>query len=142
MAHSLTIKRVLDATPEQVFKAWTDPSQMKKWLSPENLTVRDAVSENKVGGKYEVAMYDETKDQVHKAVGEFKTYEPNKSFSVTWNWEGLEAPETLLSIELTPRGESETEITLTHSGFPVQAAADEHKKGWESTLNNFEKNFK
>lgn len=80
--------------------------------------------------------------EVHTAVREFKSFDPNKSFSVSWNREGMEAPETLLSVELKSVDDSKTEITLTHSGFPVQEAADEYEKGWESTLNNFEKKFK
>ena len=141
MAHKLSIKRVLNASPEEVFAAWTDPQKMKKWLSPENLIVKDAMSENKIGGKYEVAMFDEEKNETHKAVGEIKTYEPNSKLSVSWNWEGMEAPETLLTIELNEVEDGKTEIVLTHSGFPVEEAADEHKKGWESALNNFEKKF-
>jgi len=141
MAHSLTIKRVLKATPEEIFSAWTEHEKMKKWLSPEVLSVESARSDNKVGGEYVIAMKDGEKNEVHTAIGVFKTYEPNRSFAVTWNWEGMEPPETLLTIELKPVSETETEITLTHSGFPVAEAADEHKNGWESTLNNFEKAF-
>ena len=139
--NSLTIKRVLKATQQEVFDAWTNPDKMRMWLSPENLTVKDATSENKVGGAYMVAMHDATKDQIHKATGVFKSFEEGKSFSATWNWEGMNG-ETLLSIDLKPVSDTQTEITLTHSGFPVQEAADEHEKGWESTLNNFEKHFK
>jgi uncharacterized protein YndB with AHSA1/START domain len=139
MSHKLEIKRILDASPEEVFAAWTDPEKMKKWLSPENLTVKNAKSENKVGGEYVVAMHDAQKDEIHMAVGEFKTYEQDRSFSVSWVWKGMEMSETLLSIQLNEVEDGKTEITLTHSGFPVQDAADEHAKGWESTLNNFEK---
>jgi uncharacterized protein YndB with AHSA1/START domain len=30
----LTLNRIIDAPPELVFKAWTDPAMLKQWFAP------------------------------------------------------------------------------------------------------------
>ena len=44
-ATSLTLTRVIRADREAVFRAWTDPAEMKKWFCPEGGTVDVAESD-------------------------------------------------------------------------------------------------
>lgn len=36
--NELIIERIFDAPVEKVWKAWSDPAEMKKWWGPENFT--------------------------------------------------------------------------------------------------------
>ena len=53
---TLVIDRVLNATPERVFAAWTDTAQLAQWYGPEGMTCE--VFENDVtpGGQYALVM--------------------------------------------------------------------------------------
>ena len=46
---------------------------------------------------------------------------------------GTEGAETVLRIELVPKGEA-TEVRLTHSGFVTEKARDAHKENWPLAL--------
>ena len=48
---SLTLKRRLDATPEKVFAAWTDPEKIVKWFGPDSGPVHQAEADVRVGGR-------------------------------------------------------------------------------------------
>ena len=54
--YTLSIKRTIQAPAEKVFQAWANAEMAKNWLSPENMTVPEAVIEPKVGGVYRIVM--------------------------------------------------------------------------------------
>jgi len=65
----------------------------------------------------------------HIVSGTYREVEPNQRLVFTWAWEGVESPETLVSVELRPQG-ADTELVLTHEGFPNVAFRDQHLHGW------------
>ena len=131
---TLRLTRVIPATPEEVFRAWTDADEMKEWYCPEGGTVAEAESDPTVGGRYKVAM--KMPDGVHVAYGVYREIDPPRRIAFTWQWEGGDGPkegETLVTIELRPKGEA-TELVLTHEGFATADARDGHEQGWASAL--------
>ena len=138
--YTLSIKRTIQAPAEKVFQAWANAEMAKNWLSPENMTVPEAVIEPKVGGVYRIVMQAPDGNK-HTANGVIKELELNKKISFSWKWEGegMGEGETLVTIDLNPLGENKTELTLTHEKLGSEKSKIEHTKGWESTLNNLEK---
>ena len=55
-AKQLVIERTLQATPEQVFDAFTDATQLKMWWWPNGFTCPEAEVDLRVGGTYRLAM--------------------------------------------------------------------------------------
>jgi len=53
---SLTITRFINAPQEKVWKAFTDPEEMKKWWGPQNWSAPTVKIDFKVGGKYLLCM--------------------------------------------------------------------------------------
>jgi len=53
---ALVIERIFDAPRELVWKAWTDPVQLKRWWGPKIFTSPAAEIDFRVGGKYLFAM--------------------------------------------------------------------------------------
>lgn len=140
-ATSLTLTRMIRADREAVFRAWTNPAEMKKWFCPEGGTVDAAESDLEVGGRFKVAM--RMPDGVHVATGMYREIEPPSRLAFTWRWEGgegLKEGETLVTLELHERGDA-TELVLTHEGFPTGDARDGHEQGWSSALNHLDEVF-
>lgn len=52
----LVLERVLDVSPEQVWRAWTTPELMKKWFCPEPWKVTDAEVDARAGGIFRTTM--------------------------------------------------------------------------------------
>lgn len=55
-ARELTLDRVLDATPEQLFRAWTEPDLLKQWFCPKPWSVSSATLDVRPGGSNLVVM--------------------------------------------------------------------------------------
>ena len=53
---SLTLKRRLNAPPEAVYAAWTDPKKLVHWFGPDQGPVTKAETDVRVGGRFHVVL--------------------------------------------------------------------------------------
>lgn len=142
---ALVVTKVFDATPEELFDAWTDPKQVAQWYGPEGFADSDIHTfEVKEGGVYSLTMNapDGTK---HKLRGVFKEIDKPNKLVLTWQWENGEANdgmdmgvETLVTVEFKALGDK-TEMHFVHSGFTSEEIKESHNKGWSSSFNKLEK---
>ncbi|PTU64031.1 polyketide cyclase [Chromobacterium sp. Panama] len=54
--YRLTLERLIDAPPEQVYRAWTDPELLCQWFTPRPWTVASAELDVRPGGSSLVVM--------------------------------------------------------------------------------------
>jgi len=52
----ITISRKLNVSPEQAWKAWTDPKEIAQWWGPDGVTIPVCEIDLKVGGKLHIVM--------------------------------------------------------------------------------------
>lgn len=113
----ISLKFVLYAKPEQVFKTLTEPDLIEKWSSSKGEL------EAKENGKF--TWFD------NWAVGKVLTVLPNESIMFTWKsaeWE-KKAKESIVSIQLK-KHEAGTEILLNHADLPSENELKKHRNGW------------
>lgn len=58
--------RVFDAPLARVWKAWTDPAEIKKWWGPDNVTIPECEIDLRVGGRIYIVM------EAGEAMGQYK----------------------------------------------------------------------
>ncbi|MGE3530155.1 MAG: SRPBCC family protein [Steroidobacteraceae bacterium] len=56
MQRELTLTRLIDATPDKLFRAWTEPALIKQWFAPRPWTVTRAETDVRPGGSSLVVM--------------------------------------------------------------------------------------
>jgi uncharacterized protein YndB with AHSA1/START domain len=131
---------VIDASPEVVFKAITDPNELTNWF-PDH-----AILEPEVGGKMRFSFYKEKSDTRTADAfpeGTIKKFIPNKKLSYTWQRKDIPGfPETVVTWELEDIGANKTRVELTHLGFTgkeERKTFKEHDQGWTYFLDRLEK---
>lgn len=136
-AHSLEIRRTLQAPPERIFDAWTSPEALMQWFAPSTdfTTVVHEV-DLRVGGRYRIEMRHKDGSS-HIAVGTYRELVRPSRLTFSWRWEGSPMSDTVVTIELT-RGDRGTELLLTHSGFATEPERNEHVTGWTGCLARIE----
>lgn len=55
-ARDLVLQRIIDASPDKLYRAWTEPELLKRWFAPEPWTVPRAELDVRVGGASLVVM--------------------------------------------------------------------------------------
>jgi uncharacterized protein YndB with AHSA1/START domain len=135
---SLSIVRHLRASPERVFRAWTDPKILARWFFPnEGFDVPTAETDVRVGGRYRIVMRS-PEGKLHDVSGTYREIVENRKLVFSWAWASEPQAETLVTLELRPI-DAGTELTLTHDRFASESARDMHLQGWTGCLANLER---
>lgn len=136
---SLRLSREIAADPATVFRAWTEPEQMKRWSCPEGMTVAEVQVDFRVGGRYRIRM-EGSEGKTYTAIGVYREIERPHRLVYTWDWDEESIGETLVTVEFEDRGGS-TMVVLTHELFPSAEQTKGHDEGWTSCLNRLERLF-
>lgn len=143
----LVITRILDGPREKVWKAWTEPEQIKKWWGPAPFTSPSARIDLRVGGRYLLCMRSpEGKD--FWSTGVFKEIVPLERIVYTDSFAdekgrvvpathyGLSADfprEMRVTVSFEEHG-GKTKMTLRHAGLPAGEMSRLTGVGWNSSL--------
>ena len=138
----LEIKRVIHASRDRVYAAWTDPAQLKEWFGPENVRMRNFVADARVAGKYRWDLINQEGEDM-TIFGEYRELVPGKKIVFTWKWDDDEAwknTNSVVTVELSDR-DGGTELRLIHDKLPSEESRDRHTEGWNSVLDRLETFF-
>jgi len=143
----LAITRILDAPRDRVFRAWTDPEQVKCWFGPKGFTIPFAEIDLRVGGKYRNVMRSPDGKDYWSAGTYREIVEPERivitdSFSdaegnvVPASYYGMSGdwPLELLVTITFEEYDGKTKLTLRHEGMPEGENADGAEQGWNESF--------
>src|SRR5258708_19487408 len=101
---SLTVKRRLNASPEKVYAAWTDPQKLIRWFGPP-MVVPDTVKAEidlRVGGRYPISFTAED-GEYFEVGGVYREVVPNARLAFSWAWHSTPERESAIDISLPPQ---------------------------------------
>jgi uncharacterized protein YndB with AHSA1/START domain len=124
---SLHITRTLSADVERVWAAVTDADALAAWFWPPRLGPKVS-ADVRVGGSFRI---DATLGGFAVS-GTYHEVTPPTRLVMSWRWDG-DTDESVVTIELTPRGDS-TELNLRHDQIASDEARDQHAQGWNDCL--------
>jgi uncharacterized protein YndB with AHSA1/START domain len=136
----LQLNRIIPASRERVFAAWTTPEAIKVWFGPDSCRVLDVQVDLRVDGEYCFSLSTEDLGEI-KVHGRYLEVTPPTKLIYTWRWEGnpeLTVGTSLVTVEFTSAG-TFTEIRLTHEQLPSIESRDDHGRGWSGTFDKLEK---
>jgi uncharacterized protein YndB with AHSA1/START domain len=130
---SLSLTRTYDASPEEVWRAWTDAEALKIWFKPEEaFTFAAAEADVRVGGLFRIVMIS-GKGKEHEISGVYREVIPNEKLVMTWTWNSAPDVESLLTVILRPFGNG-TQLELKHEGIVEIDDRISHEEGWKGSL--------
>src|SRR5579863_8274669 len=132
----LLITRIFDAPRSLVFKAWTDPEHQIQWLGPRGFTGKILQSAKKPGDAYRYYMRDpQGGDHWQQGIVREMVDPERLVFTYAWaNEQGQPTrPETLVTLTFEDV-DGKTRLTLRQGIFESVSACDDHRGGWNSSL--------
>ncbi len=134
MTHEVRIVRRLAAPPDEVYDAWTDPQSVMEWLLPRRVERTTATIDLRVGGRFQIDMVGDGRTYPHE--GEYLRLERPRLIEFTWISMATNRQRSVVTVELRPVGDGETELSLTHKYLPTEEAAQNHRDGWTVALDH------
>jgi uncharacterized protein YndB with AHSA1/START domain len=139
MKNTVRIHRVLAAKPEKVYRAFTDPDAMAKWLPPNGFTGKVHHMDLKVGGAYKMSFTNFTTGKSHSFGGEYKEIVPNQRLRYT---DSFDDPNLAGEIQVTVDLKDVTlgtELNVVQEGLPDVIPLAACYLGWQESLINLAK---
>lgn len=133
---SLMIRRRIRASPERLFKAWTDPAQLTQWWGPLGVTCLGAEIDLVVHGRYRIG--NQLPDgSVLWIAGEFERIEPPHLLVYTWNLDHLALSGERVTVRFEAAGDT-TDVVVLHEHIASAGARITHEIGWQGCLDGLE----
>jgi len=152
--NELVITRIFNAPPERVWKALTDPREMRQWWGPKGFTAPSLSVDLRVGGVFRYCMRSpEGKD--YWGTGVYREIVPGKrivytdSFAdekgnvvpATYYGMGADIPLEMLVTLTFEKEKNHTKVTLHHAGMPVGPDFDGATQGWNEMFDKLVKHL-
>ena len=132
--NTVRFHRVLRATPERVFRAFTDADAMAKWLPPNGFTGKVHEMNAKVGGRYRMSFTNFTTGKSQAFGGEYLELVENERIRYSDMFEDPNMPgemETTVEIKAVSVG---TELNIVQTGIPEMIPVEACYLGWQESL--------
>src|SRR4051812_9239544 len=118
------LHRVLTASPEKVFRAFTDPDAMASWLPPYGFTAKVHSMDVKVGGSYKMSFTNFTTGNGHSFGGEYVEIKPNELLKYTDRFDDPNLPGEMVTTIQLKAVSCGTELIATQEGIPAVIPAE------------------
>jgi uncharacterized protein YndB with AHSA1/START domain len=132
--NSVTLHRVIKATPEKVYRAFTEPNAMASWLPPYGFLCTVHQFEAKVGGSYKMSFTNFSTGHSHSFGGNFLEIKPNEFMKYSDKFEDPNLPGEMITTVSFKKVSVGTELKVAQEGIPEMIPAEMCYLGWQESL--------
>jgi uncharacterized protein YndB with AHSA1/START domain len=134
MSGTVKLHRVFTSKPERVYKAFTDPDAMAKWLPPNGFIGKVHGMDARVGGSYKMSFTNLTTGNSHSFGGEFLELVPNERLRYTDKFDDPNmAGEMTTTVDIKQVSVG-VEINIVQEGIPDMIPVEMCYLGWQESL--------
>ncbi len=134
----LSVRRLVKASREKVFAAWTTPDLLMKWWGPKGVTCPHAEVDLKPGGAYRIANL-HADGSTTWISGMFELVRPPEELVYSWNigMPGADGSRVHVAFREHPLG---TEVEVRHERL-AEDVRGMHSAGWNGCLDGLQDFF-
>src|SRR5262249_15706135 len=138
---TLMVQRSFKASPERMFRTWTEPEAIQRWFGGEGQRTVSAAVDLRGGGAYRY-LTQNTDGNTYFVGGMDEEIQPPSRLVFTWVWEdrigNAQSNAMLVTVEFVAEGDM-TQVVLTQEHIPDQGSFESHQHGWKGCLDHLEK---
>lgn len=142
--------RLINASPETLYEAFTDPQALEAWMAPGEMTGKVHAFDLRVGGSYSMSLHypstnagpgGKTAVDEDRYTARFITLQPNKKIveGIRFDSSGPGfAGEMIMEARFEPEGGA-TRVTMIFTNIPLGIKPGDNEKGTELSLEKLER---
>jgi len=132
--NKVTLHRVFTASPEKVYKAFTNPDALSSWIPPYGFLCQVHCMDLQVGCQYKISFTNFTTGTSHSFGGEYIEIRPNAFLKYTDKFDDPNLlGQMITTIELR-KVLCGTELIATQEGIPDTIPTEMCYLGWQESL--------
>jgi uncharacterized protein YndB with AHSA1/START domain len=132
--NTIRLHRVLRATPERIYRAFTNAEAWTKWLPPNGFTGKVHQMEATVGGVYRMSFTNFTTTASHSFGGTFLELKPHERIRYTGKFDDPNLPGEMQTTTKLTKVSVGTELNITQEGVPAVIPVEACYLGWQESL--------
>ena len=131
--HELVLARLMDASPEALYRCWTEPKLLELWFAPRPLTTKVIASDPRPGGAQEILMRGPDGSE-YPGKGVYLELVPGRKLVFTDafgpGWEPVGEPFMVAEITFEPKPDGKTLYTARARHWSVEARKRHEEMGF------------
>ena len=132
--NSVTLHRVIKASPEKLYRAFTEPNAMASWLPPYGYLCTVHEMDVKVGGTFKMSFHNFTTGNGHSFGGEYLELKPNEFIKYSDKFDDPNLPGEMVTSVWLKKVSVGTDIKITQENIPSMIPAEMCYLGWQDSL--------
>lgn len=134
MAGTVSLHRVLKAPPERVYRAFTTPEAVSKWIPPHGFTCKVHHMDPRAGGTFKMSFTNFTTQHSLSFGGEYLELVPNELLRYTDMFDDPNLPGVMqVTVSLKPVA-CGTDLSVVQEGIPDVIPVEMCYLGWQESL--------
>lgn len=132
--NTVTLHRVIKATPDKVYRAFSDPQALSFWLPPYGFLGAVHSLDFREGGSYHMSFTNFTTTNSHSFGGEYLELRENEYIRHTDRFDDPGMPGEMITSITLREVMGGTDITIVQEGIPQQIPVEMCYLGWQESL--------
>lgn len=137
--NSVSLHRVLKASPEKVYRAFTEATAIASWLPPYGFLCTVHEINLKVGGSFRMSFHNFSTGNGHSFGGNYIELKPNEFLKYTDKFDDPNLPGEMMTSVWLRKVSVGTEIKVLQEGIPSVIPAEMCYLGWQESLEKLAK---
>lgn len=132
--NSVSLHRVIKASPEKVYRAFTESTALASWMPPYGFLGTVHKMDVKVGGSYQMSFTNFSTGNSHSFGGEFLEIKPNEFLKYTDKFDDPNLPGEMTTTVWLKKVSTGTDLKITQEGIPAMIPVEMCYLGWQESL--------
>ncbi len=134
MPNAVRLHRVLRAPPDRVYRAFTDPDAMVKWLPPHGFVGKVHQMDARAGGSYKMSFTNFSSGTSQSFGGKFLEAVPGQKLRHTDQFDDASLPGEMITTVTFKKVAFGTELDIVQEGIPDVIPVEACYLGWQESL--------
>jgi uncharacterized protein YndB with AHSA1/START domain len=135
MSQTVRLHRVFAAPVEKLFRAFTDPHALARWIPPDGFYCVVDHFEAKAAGTFRMSFVNFTTEQSIHFGGEYKEYVKNEKLRYTDVFDDPNLPGEMMVTVIFKSVSVGSEVHITQEHIPAIIPVEACYLGWQQSLN-------
>ena len=137
--NSVTLHRVLKATPEKIYRAFTEPTALASWIPPYGFLCIVQTMDVRIGGSYKMSFMNFTTGNGNSFGGNYLEIKPNEFLKYSDKFDDPNLPGEMTTSIWLRKVSCGTELKIIQEGIPSVIPAEMCYLGWQESLEKLTK---